>query len=89
MATIIVDYRELLKFAGNLDVTVDELRKQLLATERALDIVSEKWKDSQFVKFNQRFEEDKYKLDKLCVRIKEFEGVIQRLAKKVEIYNPN
>ncbi len=71
---IINDVDSLKKFRNELLDTVDDLQKQLKKTERAIEDVAKTWKDSQFVKFYEGFEEDKEKINPLCKAIEEFEG---------------
>lgn len=71
---IINDVDSLKKFRNELLDTVDDLRAQLKKTESAIDNVAKTWKDSQFVKFHEVFEEDKEKINPLCKAIEEFEG---------------
>jgi hypothetical protein len=74
MDGIINDVHSLHKFRNKLLDTVDDLQKQLKITEGAVEDVAKTWKDSQFVKFKDGFEQDKEQLTPLCKKIEEFEG---------------
>ena len=59
MAQIINDWEAMRTFRGQLREAVDNLQEQLKRTERALEEVSNSWKDEQFRKYNDEFSKDK------------------------------
>jgi len=63
-----------MKFRNELLDTVDNLREQLKATERAIDDVAQEWKDSQFKKYNEEFSKDKEQIEPLCKKIEDYEN---------------
>ena len=83
MDGIINDVESLKKFQGQLLDTSEDLKKQLKKTEAAVDDVAKTWKDSQFVKFNEGFKEDKEKINPLCKAIEEFEGNVLEPLRKI------
>lgn len=76
MDGIINDVDSLKKFRGELLDAVDDLKAQLKKTEGAIEDVAKTWKDSQFMKFHERFEQDKEKITPLCKAIGEFESEV-------------
>lgn len=74
MAAIQNDVESLKKFRGELLDTSDKLKDQLSRTEAAIEEVAAVWRDSQFVKFKEGFEQDKDVIKPLCDDIEEFEG---------------
>ncbi len=76
MNGIINDVDSLKKFRSELLDTVDDLKTQLKKTEGAIDDVAKTWKDSQFVKFHEGFDEDKGKIEPLCKAVGEFESEV-------------
>jgi UDP-N-acetyl-D-mannosaminuronic acid transferase (WecB/TagA/CpsF family) len=67
--------------------TVEDLQKQLKTTEMAVEDVAKTWKDSQFIKFKDGFEQDKEQINPLCKKIEEFEGdVLQPLENILREY---
>jgi hypothetical protein len=87
MDGIINDVDSLKKFRGELLDAVDDLKKQLKTAENAIDDVAKTWKDSQFVKFHEGFNEDKDKINPLCDTIEKFEGeVLYPLERTLRTY---
>lgn len=87
MNGVINDVKSLKKFQDQLLDTVDDLQKQLKKTESAVEDVAKTWKDSQFMKFHEGFEEDREKIKPLCKAIEEFEGdVLEPLRKVLQKY---
>lgn len=76
MNGIINDVDSLKKFRSKLLDTVDDLKTQLKKAEGAIDDVAKTWKDSQFVKFHEGFDEDKGKIEPLCKAVGEFESEV-------------
>jgi len=76
MDGIINDVDSLKKFRDKLLDTVDDLKAQQKKTEGAIEDVAKTWKDSQFVKFHEGFEQDKEKIDPLCKAIGDFESEV-------------
>ena len=68
------DVDSLKKFREEMIETADNLKEQLKRTEIAIEVVAKDWKDPQFTKFNDEFEQDKEKIKPLCKAIEEFES---------------
>lgn len=87
MASVINNSESVKKFCNELLDTVDDLRAQLKKTERAMDEVSQEWKDPQFQKYNEEFCKDKEKIEPLCKDIEEYESdVLHPLYKILSRY---
>lgn len=87
MAGMIVDPKELKRFRDEILNRVDDLRKQLENTEKAMDAVAEEWKDHQFKKYNEEFSKDKEEIEPLCKRLEEYEAdVLYPLWKVADTY---
>ena len=76
MDAIINDVEAMAKFRNDLLDTVKELESQLKKTEGVIDDVAKTWKDIQFVKFHEGFDEDKGKIEPLCKAVGEFESEV-------------
>lgn len=86
-ATMITGSEALKKFCDDLLDTVERLRKELRKTEQAMDEVAEEWKDHQFKKYRDEFNEDKEQIEPLCKKIEEYEkDVLYPLYKIVYKY---
>jgi hypothetical protein len=80
MDGIINDVDSMERFRMELLDAVENLQKQLKATDQSLEEISKTWGDSQFHKFKQGFEEDKETINPLCEKIEHFEaGVLKPL----------
>jgi uncharacterized protein YukE len=78
---------EVQKFRDELKKLAEDLDNALKETEHEIDNLSQTWRDFEFKKFNEKFEEDKKEIKPLSDKIKEFEGeTLLRLQKKIEKY---
>lgn len=60
------------KYRDKIAAAATDLKNQLVKTQRAIDDVSEQWKDEKFNEFQTNFEEDKAKIQPLCDVLKEY-----------------
>lgn len=87
MPAVINDVESLRTFRGQLGETSENLREQLRKTDQSIETVAQGWKDIQFEKFRDGFEEDKEIIEPLCKEIDEFNyEVLSRLQTILERY---
>lgn len=84
------DVNSLRKFRGQLDQLSTNLDKSLKETEHNIENLSKTWKDSEFKKFKEGFDEDKKQIYPLSKKIKEFESeYLKRKEDKIRKYLGN
>lgn len=74
-------------YRGKIAHAIDELKVQLTKTERAIETVSEDWKDDNFKQFQNNFDEDKERINPLCDVLYNYENnLLYMLEQKLRIY---
>ena len=74
-------------YRGKIAHAIDELKDQLTKTERAIETVSEDWKDDNFKQFQNNFDEDKEKIKPLCDKLYDYENnLLYQLEIKLKAY---
>lgn len=74
-------------YRGKIAHAIDELKVQLTKTERAIETVSEDWKDDNFKQFQSNFNEDKEKIKPLCDVLYNYENnLLYQLEQKLKVY---
>ncbi len=74
-------------YRGKIAHAIDELKVQLTKTERAIETVSEDWKDDNFKQFQNNFNEDKEKIKPLCDVLYNYENnLLYQLEQKLRAY---
>lgn len=86
MNATINDVEALKDFRNKMLDTVEELMKQLARTDSAIENVARTWKDTQFERFRDNFNEDKEKIKPLADDIEEFEDNVRYLEKILREY---
>lgn len=69
-----IDAAAVAKFREKIWETAEKLHKTLQETEREIESLSQTWRDGEFKKFAEKFEEDKGKIRPLCTKMREFES---------------
>lgn len=70
----ITDAEAVAEFRQKIWETAEELHKTLQETEKEIESLSQTWRDGEFKKFAEKFEEDKGKIRPLCTQMREFES---------------
>lgn len=84
--TIITDSASINKYRNDIVHAIEELKQQFTKTERAIETVSESWKDDNFREFQEYFNEDKEQILPLCDVLNNYEGIIlYELEEKIKI----
>lgn len=84
---IITDLDSIKDLRRKLTEVLEDLRDQYDETEKAIETVSETWRDQQFLNFKKKFSEDKEKLKPLCEKIEEYDSeVLEKLQRHIEGY---
>ncbi len=84
---IITDLDSIKYLRRKLTEVLEDLRDQYDETEKAVETVSETWRDQQFLNFKKKFSEDKEKLKPLCEKIEEYDSeVLEKLQRHIEGY---
>ena len=84
---IITDLDSIKDLRRKLTEVLEDLRDQYDETEKAIETVSETWRDQQFLNFKNKFSEDKEKLKPLCEKIEEYDSeVLEKLQRHIEGY---
>jgi len=87
MAQLINDWQELQRFQNELVTACENLNEQVKKTDAALTEVNKTWKDDQFKKYQESFNEDKERIGVLRQTIEELnEGPLAQLREIVERY---
>lgn len=76
MAGINIDVESLRKFRNDLLNLSEDLQEQLKRTDAVIEDIASEWKDPQFEKFNENFQQDKEMIKPLCERIEDFEAIV-------------
>lgn len=76
MAGINIDVESLQKFRNDLLNLSEDLQEQLKRTDAVIEDIASEWKDPQFEKFNENFQQDKEMIKPLCERIEDFEAIV-------------
>lgn len=84
---IITDLDSIKDLRRKLTEVLEELRDQYEETEKAIETVSETWRDQQFLDFKNQFSEDQKKLKPLCEKIEEYDSeVLEKVQRCIEDY---
>lgn len=84
---IITDLDSIKDLRRKLNEVLEDLRNQYDETEKAIETVSETWRDQQFLNFKNKFSEDMEKLKPLCEKIEEYDSeVLEKLQRHIEDY---
>lgn len=84
--TVINNSQSIHDYRGQIAHAIDELKLQFNKTERAIDTVSESWKDDNFREFQNNFNEDKEQILPLCDVLYNYENnLLYQLEKKLEV----
>lgn len=84
---IITDLDAVKDLRRKLMEVLEELRDQYDQTSKAIETISETWKDSQFEDFKNKFSEDQEKLKPLCEHIEEYDSeVLEKQQRWIEEY---
>jgi chromosome segregation ATPase len=84
---IITDLDSIKDLRRKLTEVLEDLRDQYDETEKAIETVSETWRDQQFQDFKSKFSEDKEKLKPLCEKIEEYDSeVLEKVQRCIEDY---
>lgn len=84
---IITDLDAVKDLRRKLMEVLEELRVQYDQTSKAIETISETWKDSQFEDFKNKFSEDQEKLKPLCDHIEEYDSeVLEKQQRWIEEY---
>jgi peptidoglycan hydrolase CwlO-like protein len=87
MAQLINDWQELQRFQNELVTACENLNEQVKKTDAALTEVNKTWKDDQFKKYQESFNEDKKRIGVLRQAIEELnEEPLAQLREIVERY---
>lgn len=65
-STVINNSSSIHDYRGQIAHAIDELQVNLRKTERAIETVSEVWKDDNFKEFQDNFDQDKEQIKPLC-----------------------
>lgn len=85
MATAIRTADGMRKFRNQVEDTVDDLQTQLKRTDAAIEEVAQSWKDNQFKKFHEGFQEDKEIINSLCKTLQQWDDeVLYDIQKLIE-----
>lgn len=83
-ATVINNSNSIHDYRGQIAHVVDELQVQFRKTERAIEVVSESWKDDNFREFQDHFNEDKEQILPLCDVLSNYESnLLYQLEQKL------
>ncbi len=86
-ATVINDPDSIHAYRGKIQNAIEKLKSQLTKTETAVNTVSESWKDSNFVEFQNNFNEDKEQIRPLCDVLSNYESnLLYQLEQKLRTY---
>ncbi len=84
---IITDLDAIVELRRKLTEVLQDLRDQYELAGRSIEEIAETWKDEQFRKFKEKFEEDREKLKPLCEKIEEYDSeVLDKLQRHIEGY---
>ena len=85
---IINDAESLLRFRNELYVLVEDLENDLRKVESQISELNETWKDEQFQKFSNDFDEDKQEIIPLGEKVKDFaDDYLYRKEQKIREWN--
>lgn len=84
--TVSNDPEAIRKYWGEIEQTIENLKKQLKDTEVAIEIVSEGWKDGNFQQFQGNFNQDKEMINPLCNALGEYVNLLRQLEQKLRDY---
>lgn len=83
--TVINNSKSIHDYRGQIAHAIDELKLQFQKTDRAIETVSESWKDENFREFQEHFNEDKEQILPLCDVLYNYENnLLYQLEKKLE-----
>lgn len=88
MASTVVNNPESIhQFRGQIVEAIEKLDNQLKKTERAIEVVSESWKDDQFQQFRANFDVDKEQIRPLQKVLNNYENnILYNLEQKLLNY---
>ena len=85
---IINDAESLLRFRNELYVLVEDLENNFRTVESQISELNETWKDEQFQKFSNDFDEDKQEIRPLGEKVKDFaDDYLYRKEQKIREWN--
>lgn len=74
-------------YRRKIQEAIKQLNDQLHNTERAVERVSESWKDNNFMEFQTSFNEDKEQIRPLCSVLDNYESnILYQLEQKLRTY---
>lgn len=83
---VIVDSEQVGRFIQQINENVAQLEQQIPKTEQAFDTVAQSWKDEQFTKFKNKFEEDMRMIKPLCNALHNYEDLLSNYKQKLDRY---
>lgn len=87
MITVDNDPEEIKTYRGKIQDSIEQLRIQLTKTEAAVQMVSESWKDNNFMEFQTNFNVDKEQIKPLIQVLKNYEdNILFQLEQKLRTY---
>ena len=81
-----VDSYQVGVFIQQINENVAQLEQQIPKTEQAFDTVAQSWKDEQFTKFKNRFDEDMQMIKPLCTALHNYEDLLANYKSKLDRY---
>lgn len=85
--TVDNDPEAIKRYRGQIQDAIERLKVQLQNTERAVQTVSESWKDNNFMEFQNHFNEDKNRIRPLCEILENYESnILYQLEQKLRTY---
>ena len=83
-STVINNSASIHEYRGQIAHAIDELKLNFRKTERAIEAVSESWKDDNFREFQQNFNQDKEQILPLCDVLDNYQSnLLYQLEKKL------
>ena len=84
--TVINNSKSIHDYRGQIAHAIDELKLQFTKTARAIETVSESWKDDNFREFRENFNKDKEEILPLCDVLDNYQSnLLYNLEKKLEV----
>lgn len=83
---VIVDPVQVRTFINQINDNVAQLEQQIPKTEQAFETVAQSWKDEQFTKFKNKFDEDMQMIKPLCDALHNYEDILSNYEKKLLTY---
>ncbi len=86
-STVINDPDSIHAYRQQIADKIEQLKGLLQKTERAVETVSESWKDNNFQQFRANFEVDKEQIKPLCEVLSNYESnLLYQLEQKLRTY---